>query len=214
MSDTSMAPPAIIATPIQFAGPSFSPRNATPKSATSTTLSCRSAPPVPHLRSGGPKVAEPRRSGAKSRQDEEEIGSAADPAELLPFAGDEDNAGERDNDDDHPDQGGKIGIDALDADLGEDRRQRGEGRRAERPGLPTREQCCHFVHPHVAWSLAVFEPPLPLRRRVGSGLGSPLDPPHHHPTKDCPGRPRHTSRQARRLANERRDRCGSARRQP
>ncbi|MGY2984819.1 hypothetical protein ACVI1K_002166 [Bradyrhizobium sp. USDA 4508] len=55
---------------------------------------------------------------------------------LGELSGREQDGRQRDQHDHSADQGGEIGVDALDADLGEDRGQRGEDGGKERPDLP------------------------------------------------------------------------------
>src|SRR3546814_18658855 len=57
-------------------------------------------------------------------------------------AGEQDRRDQR-QDDDGADEGGEIRADVLDADLGEDRGQRGEAGRQQGPELPLAEQGFH-----------------------------------------------------------------------
>ena len=62
------------------------------------------------------------------------------------FAGHCQKKAERDDDHDGANEGGEIGIDVLDADLGKNRGERREDRRQHRPELPGRQR----AHPDTA----------------------------------------------------------------
>jgi hypothetical protein len=82
------------------------------------------------------EIAQPGRAGGEPGEHEENPASGRDFRRILKAAICDQNAREHDNDDDRADEGREIGIDLLDADLGEDRRQRGEQGGKKRPSLP------------------------------------------------------------------------------
>ena len=75
-------------------------------------------------------------SGAETGKHQENPGLRRDRPGMAELAGGEQDQRERDQHDDGADQGRKIGVDALDADLGEDCGQRGENGGQDRPELP------------------------------------------------------------------------------
>jgi hypothetical protein len=68
----------------------------------------------------------------------------------LELAGRGQDRAEVRQDDDGADEGGVVGVDVRDADLGEDRGQRREGGRWERPELPRAERAGRHA---VAWNV-------------------------------------------------------------
>src|SRR6185312_5035816 len=61
----------------------------------------------------------------------------------APLAGEEDEPREGDQDDERPDERREIGVDALQTDLGEDRREGGEDRREQGPVKPAGARSSH-----------------------------------------------------------------------
>src|ERR1700681_3873385 len=76
-----------------------------------------------------PKVADPRSARRQSGEDQEGPRLRLEIEGIAPLPGEEDEPREGDQDDDSPNERREIGFDALQADLGEDRRERGEDRR-------------------------------------------------------------------------------------
>src|SRR6266404_4929605 len=72
------------------------------------------------------EVADPGRAGGQRRQHEEERGLRRDLERALPLARRIDQRAQGERDDDGAQQRGEIGLDRLDAHLGEDRGQGGE----------------------------------------------------------------------------------------
>lgn len=71
----------------------------------------------------GAEVAQPRGSRGATRRYREEIGPAGYGRWRLPLPGDRQQPGHHEQDNDGANEGGKIGIDILNADLGKYRRQ-------------------------------------------------------------------------------------------
>ncbi len=86
------------------------------------------------------EIAEPRRAGAEPGQHQEDPALGRDRAGLSELTGREQDQRQADQHDDGADQGREIGIDVLDADLGEDRGQRGEHGGQQGPDQPGRKR--------------------------------------------------------------------------
>ena len=81
-----------------------------------------------------------------------------------------------DDDDQRADQGREVGVDTLDADLGEDGGERGEGRRQDRPELPRRYKRhgeASRAAPHADPGAARWKrhPALPASEKAGVSPG-------------------------------------------
>ena len=132
--------PADQPTPSQLGRDSSSPRNRTPKSATSTTLSCRSADLRRVANLERPEVADPGGARCQARQNQEgdgAIGIVPGVCQLPVPVRD----GQRHQDDDGAQEGREVRVDILDADLGQDGGERGEECREQSPYLP---RCHHY----------------------------------------------------------------------
>ncbi|GCC49613.1 hypothetical protein chiPu_0033975, partial [Chiloscyllium punctatum] len=85
------------------------------------------------------EIADPRRAGAEPGQQQEQPAFGRDRSGLGELPGRKQDRRQRDQDDHGADQGREIGVDALDADLGEDRGQGREHGGQKRPDLPGRK---------------------------------------------------------------------------
>jgi uracil-DNA glycosylase family 4 len=82
------------------------------------------------------EIAQPRCAGAQPRQQQEQISAAGNFRRILELPRGENNQRQDADHHDGADEGREIGVDVLDADLGEDRGERGEHRRQHGPKLP------------------------------------------------------------------------------
>ena len=130
-------PMATSTIPTQSRGDGRSPRRITAKTATSTTLSLSMGATrrgVPCLKRA--KVAQPGRARGKRREAQEHKASRRDRARVLPLAHRADHACHDQQDHGGANESGVVGVDAFEADLREDRGERRETGRQERPGDP------------------------------------------------------------------------------
>src|ERR1700732_1090191 len=82
------------------------------------------------------EIAQPRGAGAEPGKHQKDPALLRERPGIGELAGRKQDQRKADQDDDGADEGGEVGIDVLDADLGEDRGQGGEHRRQHRPDLP------------------------------------------------------------------------------
>jgi len=120
---------------------------------------CRSAPLAPRRRVSvrGNSIA--RSAGAERRQHQKQIGAAGDVGRILKLPCRGDDQCQHADDDDGANQSRQIGIDVLDADLGENRGQRRKDRRQNGPQL---QEC---AQPETAPAFITRSPSMPLSQR-------------------------------------------------
>src|SRR3954468_2056422 len=114
------------------------------------------------------EVADPRPARSQAGEHEEQIAAPRNRSGWLPLASADENGAQHQQDDDRANEGREIGVDVLDADFGEDGRERRECGRQQRPQLPGQEGRFHgaaltpFGPYWITCTFSVVTPPLPI----------------------------------------------------